>query len=132
MQAARHALVGLPESLQACFRTVVADQYRALADLFITQGHNAEARWVLDQLKDFEAYQYNRSDPEMAGAAFDPLPLRPGEAQVIARIHGLPLAELSRLKARRERLLGAEATEARPGVGGARRQPGPRPGGAER
>ncbi|CAN5123734.1 hypothetical protein BH10PSE7_BH10PSE7_31450 [soil metagenome] len=53
LQDARTELVGLPAALQGCFKDLVGDQYRTLAELFIRQGH-------FGQLKDYETYEYTR------------------------------------------------------------------------
>ncbi|WP_153349613.1 CHAT domain-containing protein [Sinorhizobium meliloti] len=104
LQAARRALLGLPQGLQGCFRDLVGEQYRALADLFISQGHYDEAKWVLNELKDFETYEYGRNRPPSVGAAFDALPQSARQKSVIAQLYGLPIAEVYRLNARKAEL----------------------------
>lgn len=105
MQEARRALVGLPADLQGCFTSVVGDQYRAIANLFIKQEHFGEAEWVLRQLKDFEAYKYADNEVGAAGLAFDAIPMDELQSSINHRIYGLPLTEQYRLQQRRVSLI---------------------------
>ena len=104
LQDARAKLVGLPEELQGCFKNLLGDQYRAIADLFIRQGRFLEAEWTLGQLKDFESYVYNRNDSSSSGTSFEHHPLTPSEGAFLARILGLPLLEQVRLSQRMSEL----------------------------
>ncbi|WP_281409554.1 CHAT domain-containing protein [Rhizobium ruizarguesonis] len=105
LQDARAQLVGLPAELQGCFKDLISDQYRILADLFIKQGHFLEAEWVLGQLKDYETYEFNRDNAQFASTAFDHIPMTDMQNAIIGQIVGLPLLEQCRLSRRMAELV---------------------------
>ena len=74
LQKVRADLSNVPEELQTCFRDLVADNYRWLADLFIRQGRLGEAEFVLGLLKDFEAFQFVERDTDFVGRSYEDLP----------------------------------------------------------
>ena len=100
LQAARQALIGLPQDMQSCFRDAIADQYRSLAGLMIDAGQLTEAQEILTQLSDFETYRFWQEDSALVGQAFAPVPVRRAVATLVERVAGLGLAELNDLRAR--------------------------------
>ncbi|MEM1316657.1 MAG: CHAT domain-containing protein [Pseudomonadota bacterium] len=98
LQEARRSLLGLPQNLQNCFRDLVADQYRNIADLLIRNGYLDEAREVITQLKDFETFRYSNGAQNRVGDSFDAIELSPQQSAIIASIHGLPVAQLVELE----------------------------------
>ena len=98
LQEARRSLLGLPQNLQNCFRDLVADQYRNIADLLIRNGYLDEAREVITQLKDFETFRYSNGAQDRVGDSFDAVELSPQQSAIIASIHGLPVARLVELE----------------------------------
>jgi CHAT domain-containing protein/TPR repeat protein len=91
LQALRADLSALPENLQACFRDLVSDHYRWMADLLIRQNRLPEAEFVIGLLKDFEAFEFVGRDDEFAARSFETLPMTAEEAGFIDRIATLPL-----------------------------------------
>jgi CHAT domain-containing protein/TPR repeat protein len=108
LQSAREILRGLPADLRGCFKTVVGDQYRFIADLLIRNKHFTEAEWVLEQLKDYEAYEFSDRDPELANRAFARIPLTSSQLHITREIIGLPLLQRYRIL---ERLNAIDAAE---------------------
>lgn len=104
LQSARSTVVGLPQNLQNCFRDVLADQYRRMADLLIRNGYLDEAQSVLAQLKDVESFRYAGNAPDRLGAAFDPVAMSEAQSDIITRIHGLPIKELIALEQKKAAL----------------------------
>jgi len=82
LQRIRRDLSNVPERLQTCFRDLVADNYRWLADLLIRQDRLAEAEFVLGLLKDFESFQFVERDAEFIGRAYEELPYSPQEREL--------------------------------------------------
>ena len=82
LQNVRRRVQQLPQRLQTCFRDIIADHYRWLADLFIRQNRAPEAERVLNMLKNFETFEFVGRDPRFPGGAFDNLPLFEPEEQV--------------------------------------------------
>ncbi|TNB46896.1 CHAT domain-containing protein [Martelella lutilitoris] len=89
LQGVRADLATLPENLRGCFRDLIADNYRWLADLFIQQDRLSDAEFVLGLLKDFEAFQFTDRDLDFAGDAFATLPLTEAETALQAAIAAL-------------------------------------------
>jgi len=119
LQDVRRSLRQLPTHLQVCFRDMVANHYRWLADLFVRQGRPVEAEFVLGLLKDFETFEFLDRDEKFAGETFDRLPLEPNEKAIRAAIESLTpstgdvqrrLAALERKRAT-TRLTGPEERE---------------------
>ncbi|MGV2019794.1 CHAT domain-containing protein [Agrobacterium sp. 22-223-1] len=104
LQDARSILLGMPEALQGCFKDILSDQYRYMAELFIRQGHFYEAEWVLAQLKDYEAYAFTGRNPLFKGKAFDHMPIDPGQVAFATKVRGLPVIDQYRLQQRIENL----------------------------
>lgn len=98
LQAARGTLSTLPQDLQNCFRDLLSDQYRRMADLLIRNDYFDEAQVILAQLKDFEVFRYAGNSPDRIGAAFDPVPMSDEQAEIMARIHGLPMRQMIALE----------------------------------
>ena len=74
LQEIRGNLSNVSERLQACFRDLVSDNYRWLADLLVRQDRLGEAQFVLGLLKDYETFQFTGRDQEFSGEAFAQLP----------------------------------------------------------
>ena len=98
LQSARRNLVELPQNLQNCFRDLLSDQYRRMADVLIRNDYFDEAQAILAQLKDFETYRYAGGDSERVGAAFDPIPMSSAQGAIMTQIHGLPVREMIELE----------------------------------
>ncbi|WP_306151975.1 CHAT domain-containing protein [Roseovarius sp. MMSF_3281] len=109
LQSARGKLLELPQNLQNCFRDLLSDQYRRMADLLIRNDYFDEAQVILAQLKDFETYRYSGGDSGRVGAAFDPVPMSGEQEAIMTRIHGLPMREMIALEQRLEALPEEEA-----------------------
>lgn len=91
LQAVRRDLATIPERLQGCFRDLVSDNYRWLADLLVRENRLGEARFVLGLLKDFEAFQFVGRDPDFVGEAFREIPYTPEEQRLRAALDALVL-----------------------------------------
>lgn len=109
LQDARAMVASLPQKLQLCFKNVVGDQYRYLAEILIKQEHFVEAEWVLEQLKDYEAFQFANNDVALKRKSFDHFPLTDGEMAITSAIIGLPLADKYRLTQRQNELLSLDS-----------------------
>lgn len=98
LQRLRSDLSAVPERLQACFRDLVADNYRWLADLLIRQDRLSEAEFVMGLLKDFEAFQFVERDPAFVGRSYEELPFSDEEETLRQAIQALepPTVEDSR------------------------------------
>jgi CHAT domain-containing protein/TPR repeat protein len=91
LQVVRRDLSTIPEKLQGCFRDLVSDNYRWLADLLVRENRLGEARFVLGLLKDFEAFQFVGRDADFAGEAFQEIPYTAEEQQLRAALDALVL-----------------------------------------
>ena len=91
LQVVRRDLSTIPEKLQGCFRDLVSDNYRWLADLLVRENRLGEARFVLGLLKDFEAFQFVGRDPDFAGEAFQEIPYTPEEQRLRTALDALVL-----------------------------------------
>lgn len=91
LQAVRRDLSTIPEKLQGCFRDLVSDNYRWLADLLVRENRPSEARFVLGLLKDFEAFQFVERDPDFAGQAFQEIPYTAQEQRLRTALDALVL-----------------------------------------
>ncbi|MBB4120279.1 CHAT domain-containing protein [Martelella radicis] len=100
LQVVRADLATLPEDLRGCFRDLIADNYRWLADLFIQQDRLSDAEFVLGLLKDFEAFQFTDRDLDFVGDAFATLPLTEEEAVLQAAINALQPPSISDVRER--------------------------------
>lgn len=118
LQRIRSDLSAVPERLQTCFRDLVADNYRWLADLLIRQNRLSEAEFVMGLLKDFEAFQFVERDPAFVGRSYEELPYSDDEETLRQALQALvpPTVEDARrsdaLRTRRA-LEGLNADEAR-------------------
>jgi len=105
LQEARRKLAGLPEGLQACFKKILSDQYRLVAEAFLEQGQFLKAYSVLDQLQDFQRYQFTRRGPEDAGRTFDAVRLSAAQRSVQDQLAQMSILQISKLKQERRVLL---------------------------
>ncbi|WP_187967823.1 SEL1-like repeat protein [Aquibium microcysteis] len=118
LQRIRSDLSAVPERLQTCFRDLVADNYRWLADLLIRQNRLSEAEFVMGLLKDFEAFQFVERDPAFVGRSYEELPFSDEEETLRQALQALvpPTVEDARrsdaLRTKRA-LEGLNADEAR-------------------
>ncbi|OCW59478.1 CHAT domain-containing protein [Hoeflea olei] len=107
LQTLRGGLSGMPERLQGCFRDLVSDNYRWLADLLVSQNRLGEAQVVLGLLKDYETFQFTGRDGEFAGQAFAQLPYSPEEQALKTALSALAPPTIP--QARRAAQLAAQA-----------------------
>lgn len=96
LQQVRSELVGVPERLQGCFRDLVSDNYRWLANLLIQQNRLSEAQFVLGLLKDFETLEYVERDPAFVGQSFQLVPFSQSEARLKEAVFNLQPALVPR------------------------------------
>lgn len=104
LQGIRRDLSTIPERLQGCFRDLVADNYRWLADLLVRQNRLSEAEFVLSLLKDFEAFQFAGRDNDFSGDSFRQLPYSAEEQELKNALDALQLPTVTDVR-RREELL---------------------------
>ena len=104
LQDIRRDLSTIPERLQGCFRDLVADNYRWLADLLVRQNRLSEAEFVLSLLKDFEAFQFAGRDSDFTGDSFRQLPYSTEEQELKDALDALQLPTVTDIR-RREELL---------------------------
>lgn len=104
LQGVRRDLSAIPERLQGCFRDLVSDNYRWLADLLVRQDRLEEAEFVLSLLKDFEAFQFSGRDTAFAGDAFREIPYSPSEQALKTALDDLRLPTVSDVRERLELL----------------------------
>jgi len=104
LQQIRRDLSAIPERLQGCFRDLVADNYRWLADLLVRQNRLSEAELVLSLLKDFEAFQFAGRDSEFTGDAFRQLPYSAEEQELKDALDALQLPTVTDVRQREELL----------------------------
>ncbi|MBD1545523.1 CHAT domain-containing protein [Roseibium aggregatum] len=104
LQNIRRDLSTIPERLQGCFRDLVADNYRWLADLLVRQNRLSEAEFVLSLLKDFEAFQFAGRDNDFTGDSFRQLPYSAEEQELKDALDALQLPTVTDVR-RREELL---------------------------
>lgn len=102
LQDIRQQLASLPERLQGCFRDLVADNYRWLADLLVRQDRLSEAELVLSLLKDFEAFQFAGRDSAFSGDAFRQLPYSAAEQALKDALDDLTLPTVTDTRRRIE------------------------------
>ncbi|MGC5198249.1 CHAT domain-containing protein [Aphanothece microscopica] len=112
LQTIRAAIAGLPEQVQLCFRDTVADHYRWLADLFITQGRPAEADQILMLLKSFETFRFVGNDIVYSGAATARMvaPEPAAEAEIVASARQVKPTVTGQAIRRRDLLLRKKST----------------------
>ncbi|SHL22702.1 CHAT domain-containing protein [Roseibium suaedae] len=111
LQRVRRDLSAIPERLQGCFRDLVADNYRWLADLLVRQDRLSEAEFVLSLLKDFEAFQFSGRDRAFEGDAFRQLPYSAEEQELKDALDALRLPTVSAVH-RRDQLLARQSMQA--------------------
>ncbi|WP_346891871.1 CHAT domain-containing protein [uncultured Roseibium sp.] len=104
LQGIRRDLSTIPERLQGCFRDLVADNYRWLADLLVRQNRLSEAEFVLSLLKDFEAFQFAGRDNDFTGDAFRQLPYSAAEQELKDALDALQLPTVTDVRQREELL----------------------------
>ncbi|MBE2276549.1 MAG: CHAT domain-containing protein [Rhodobacteraceae bacterium] len=115
LQVQRGRLVGLPESLQLCFRDQVSDHYRWLAGLYLDAGRLAEVDRVLMMLKDFETYRFVRRDPDFGAEATGALAPAADASKFIQAIAPIAPTVTGQSMRRRELLLQKKRGELSPG-----------------
>jgi CHAT domain-containing protein/TPR repeat protein len=104
LQDIRRDLSTIPERLQGCFRDLVADNYRWLADLLVRQNRLSEAELVLSLLKDFEAFQFAGRDTEFTGDSFRQLPYSAAEQELKDALDALQVPTVTDVRQREELL----------------------------
>ncbi len=104
LQDIRRDLSAIPERLQGCFRDLVADNYRWLADLLVRQNRLSEAELVLSLLKDFEAFQFAGRDADFTGDSFRQLPYSAAEQELKNALDALQLPTVTDVRQREELL----------------------------
>lgn len=109
LQAVRRDLSTIPEKLQGCFRDLVSDNYRWLADLLVRENRPSEARFVLGLLKDFEAFQFVERDPDFVGQAFQEIPYTAEEQRLRGALDALVLPVIPEGRRANELRLQSEA-----------------------
>jgi CHAT domain-containing protein/TPR repeat protein len=80
LQQARPYLKDFPVPVRECFLKYYEERYRQLADLFIEQGHLAEAEFVIGLLKDNEVAEFVRGANGAGDKTLAQLPLTAAEA----------------------------------------------------
>jgi len=90
-QELRQAIQGFEKQTQLSFLGTIEGTYKTLADIMISEGRIAEARTVLDLLKDEEYRQLTRSTDENGT-----IPYSKAEAELIAKIDNLVALERER------------------------------------
>lgn len=104
LQGIRRDLSAIPERLQGCFRDLVADNYRWLADLLVRQNRLSEAELVLSLLKDFEAFQFAGRDNDFTGDSFRQLPYSAAEQELKDALDALQVPTVTDVRQREELL----------------------------